>query len=86
MIFTADHIRTLASWAEKLRLTGCQEALFTLYHEMVVLKTAPPEKVNAMAMSAIHVIRDTEKDKEMFWATMSAWGITSNSTISQQRQ
>ena len=73
--FTSDHIRTIANWAEALELIEQQAAMYNLYHKMTVTKSATDEEITSYAMGAIQVIRDTEKDREMFYRTMNAWGI-----------
>lgn len=73
--FSSDHIRTLASWSEKLGLSEHRVLLFNLYQRMITTNTVRDEEITSSAMSAIQVIRDTEKDKEMFYRTMTAWGI-----------
>lgn len=73
--FSPDHIRTLAYWSEKLGLTNYRISLFTLYDRMIYSKEVSDEEITSSAMSALLVIRDTEKDKEMFYRTMNAWGI-----------
>ena len=61
MIFTADHIRALATWSEQLGLTSAQAALFALYHKMTVTKAVTDEEITCTAMNAIHIIRDAEQ-------------------------
>lgn len=73
--FSPDHIRTLAYWSEKLGLFNYQILLFTLYNRMIYSNDVTDEEITSSAMSAIQVIRDTEKDKEMFYSTMIAWGL-----------
>lgn len=73
--FSPDHIRTLAYWSEKLGLIDCRISLFTLYNRMIYSNDVTDEEITSSAMSAIQVIRDTEKDKEMFYRTIIAWGI-----------
>ena len=73
--FSPDHIRTLAYWSEKLGLINCQISLFTLYGRMIGSNDVTAEEIISSAMSAIQIIRDTEKDKEMFYRTMTVWGI-----------
>ena len=73
--FSSDHIRTLASWSEKLGLSEYRVLLFNLYQRMITTNIVTDEEIISSAMSVIQVIRDTEKDKEMFYRTMTAWGI-----------
>jgi hypothetical protein len=38
-------------------------------------KKISTEEINSLCMTAIQVIRDNEKDKEMFYRTMNSWGL-----------
>ena len=73
--FSADHIRVLASWSEKLGLAEYRISLFNLYQRMVITNAVTDEEITSSAMSAIQVIRDVEPNKEMFYHTMTAWGL-----------
>lgn len=73
--FTPDMVRVLAGWAEKLGLKELQKAGYELYHKMTTKQKVSKEEINAISMNLIKVIRDTEKDKQMFYKTMHAWGI-----------
>lgn len=76
MIFTSDHVRCLAKWCEDLHLIEYQTKLFELYHNMSTgTKKISTEEINSLCMTAIQVIRDNEKDKEMFYRTMNSWGL-----------
>jgi hypothetical protein len=74
MNFTADHIRTLASWNSNIGNDDAAKAGFAVFHKMTVEKTATDEEINATAMSMIDIIRDTG-DRDEFFSTMSAWGV-----------
>jgi hypothetical protein len=76
MIFTVDHIRCLAKWCEDLQLIEYQSKLYDLYHNMSTgMKKSSTEEINSLCMTAIQIIRDNEKDKEMFYRTMNSWGL-----------
>jgi len=74
-IYTADHIRVLAGWAEKLNLTDAQKSGYELYHKMKTGSKVSSEEIGSIANSIIGIIQYHEKDKKMFYNTMRAWGI-----------
>ena len=75
--FTPDMIRTLATWAQNLKLSSAQKSGFELYHKMTVNKKNPPssEEINSIGMSLVQIIKNKEKDKEHFWKVMKAWNL-----------
>jgi hypothetical protein len=74
-IFSEDHVRTIAHWAERLGLKAAQKSGYDLYHKMKTNKKVSVEEIGSISMSILDMIKSKEKDKKMYYDTLRAWGL-----------